>query len=314
MKQATIYSILFLVNGALPTLAQTPDTTSAERYLPLEVGHVWEYERWVETCLGIELCWTEQAGYERWTVERDSIVGGQAYRVVAQENYTLGEELEATREIFVRFDAEQARGFRLDGEDEFPWPDYLGCRLDAPFEAQLDNCDDESGLGPVSTYEPEELAVQVGEDMERRIVKTYQSLIPGARFVADVGLLYEGGTEFGGSWIALSYARVGDLEYGTERFPVTSESAPPEFALALSVYPNPVSGAATVQLSLDAPQRVTVEVFDVLGRRVLSSDLGARPAGEVLHQLDTAQLQAGAYLVRLAGDAGAAATARIVRQ
>jgi hypothetical protein len=67
-------------------------------------------------------------------------------------------------------------------------------------------------------------------------------------------------------------------------------------------------------MSLDRPQRVTLAVYDVLGRRVLADDLGVHPAGEASHRLDLAALPAGVYVVRLDGDAGAWVTARIVRQ
>ncbi len=68
-----------------------------------------------------------------------------------------------------------------------------------------------------------------------------------------------------------------------------------------------------MRLSLDAPQRVRLAVFDVLGRRVLSADLGWA-VGEVARRINTARLPAGVYLVRLTGDAGATATAHFVRQ
>ncbi|MEP0548356.1 MAG: T9SS type A sorting domain-containing protein [Rhodothermales bacterium] len=131
--------------------------------------------------------------------------------------------------------------------------------------------------------------------------------------VPDVGLR-SGSTFEEWDWIILEYARVGALEFGTERFPVAAEpTAPEESALTLAVYPNPVRGDATVRFALDVPQRVTLAVFDVLGRRVLTTDLGPQPAGEAMHRLDVARLPAGLYVVRLTGDAGTSGTARIVR-
>ncbi len=77
----------------------------------------------------------------------------------------------------------------------------------------------------------------------------------------------------------LAYARIGGVEYGTP-IPVAAEPPAPEgSALTLAVFPNPARDAATVRFSLDAPQRVTLAVFDVLGRRVLAADLGAQPSG-----------------------------------
>jgi len=44
MRAVLFVLLLFLTT---PILAQTPDTTSAERYFPLEVGNEWEYEQWI---------------------------------------------------------------------------------------------------------------------------------------------------------------------------------------------------------------------------------------------------------------------------
>ncbi len=310
MKQTTICTLLFAFVGVGAAFAQTPDTTSAERYLSLEVGNVWEYESWIEECLDIEFCYTELVGYQRWTVEQDSVVEAQAYKVLAQQGFNLEGEGGLVRRILVRFDEAQARGFRLYGGVEEPWPGDIPCPLDAP-----------TGGPPIECGEYEDLffadAGEVGVDslgsQVQRSAKLFTGLITWSEYAADIGLLTTGAAEFGGSWITLAYARVGDLEYGT-RVPVSVEGPPAESTLTLSVYPNPSSGAATVQLSLDAPQRVRLSVYDVLGRRVFSDDLGARTAGAMQHRLDTARLPAGVYLVRLTGDAGMVATTRFVRQ
>ena len=305
MRTVTIACLLLLT---LPAQGQTPDTTSAARYLPLEVGHVWEYEQWIQECIIFD-CTTEVVGYERWTVEQDTVAAGQRYKLLRQDDYSVDGEYESTRRDLVRFDTSQAFGVRRVGESEIAWPGDVPCRLDEPFDTIVE-C---GGWGKVYISRPGEIIVRTEGETETRVVKEYQALIPGSYFGADVGLLYEGGGEFGGAWITLSYARVGDLEYGSERFPVAAETAPPASVLALSVFPNPSRGDATARLSLDVPQRARLAVFDVLGRRVLSADLGAQPAGEMLHRLDTADLPAGVYLVRLDGDAGTAATARVVR-
>ncbi len=151
------------------------------------------------------------------------------------------------------------------------------------------------------------------EVLRRPFESTFYALISWMSYAADVGLLSDGAAEFGGLWMNLTYARIGNLEYGTERFPVAAEGVPLESVVALTVFPNPSSGDATVQFALDRPQRVTLAIFDVLGRRVLSEDLGVQSAGEATYRLDVAKLPAGLYVVRLDGDAGARATARIIR-
>jgi ELWxxDGT repeat protein len=82
--------------------------------------------------------------------------------------------------------------------------------------------------------------------------------------------------------------------------PTTGVEAPPEPEVAgLTVYPNPVRGAATVAITLTAPQPVHLDVVDVLGRVVTFLDGGFRTAGTHQLSLATADLAAGPYIVRL---------------
>ena len=80
---------------------------------------------------------------------------------------------------------------------------------------------------------------------------------------------------------------------------VDAEPAP-EAQLALGLpRPNPASGAVTVPYRVDARGEATVEVFDVLGRRVAVLASGAHTPGTHVARLDTRGLAAGAYAVRL---------------
>ncbi|MEL7363526.1 MAG: T9SS type A sorting domain-containing protein, partial [Bacteroidota bacterium] len=77
------------------------------------------------------------------------------------------------------------------------------------------------------------------------------------------------------------------------------------------LYPNPVSGTATVSYALPEAASVTVEVFDLLGARVAVLTSTEQPAG--YHEIGWTPdgLAAGTYLLRLrAGDF--AATQRLV--
>lgn len=66
---------------------------------------------------------------------------------------------------------------------------------------------------------------------------------------------------------------------------------------ALSVYPNPSSGAATVTLATTEPGAVTVAVYDVLGRRVGVLHEGPLPAGTHRFTTEGAALPSGLYLI-----------------
>lgn len=75
--------------------------------------------------------------------------------------------------------------------------------------------------------------------------------------------------------------------------------------IALAAWPNPTRGTATLQLSLDRPQSVRVEVFDTLGRRVAVLHEGTLATGPHTLPAHLATLRAGAYVVRATGDDGA---------
>lgn len=88
-----------------------------------------------------------------------------------------------------------------------------------------------------------------------------------------------------------------------------TELAPPRADnLAFSsVYPNPFGGSARFALSVPRRQRVTVEVLDVLGRRVALLHEGALPAGpEHAFTFEAGALPSGVYLLRATGEASAA--------
>lgn len=84
---------------------------------------------------------------------------------------------------------------------------------------------------------------------------------------------------------------------------VAAEPAAPEAAAALSApHPNPFRQAARLTLTLDAPQHVTVEVLDMLGRRITVLHEGVAPASDLPLALDAAGLPAGLYVVRATGE------------
>ena len=289
------FVVLFVVipglYWAVPAHAQTPDTTSAWRYYPLQIGNVWEYR-------GSGL----QPGDFRVSISADTVIDGRHYFLEAHTSYHEG-ELGPASHYPVRFDTTTANVLaRWEDGGESVWQISRFCPLDAPFG--MIGCD-----GPVEVeggYD-EVFELHFGQMLTGVTMKSFYD----SYFVADIGwmgadlVVEPGGTR-------LSYARIDGVEYG-EPFPVATEETPPESVLALAVYPNPSRGETTVRFALDAPQRVTLAVFDVLGRRVLTDDLGAQPSGEGTRGLDAASLPAGLYVVRLTGDAGARATTRVVR-
>ena len=86
--------------------------------------------------------------------------------------------------------------------------------------------------------------------------------------------------------------------------PVVTVTVQPSGTAAVSaLQPNPSTGATTLSVAVSSSQRVRVDVYDVLGRRVRSVFDGTVPAGaRRTLQVEGATLSSGVYLVRVAGD------------
>ena len=280
----TAFLLLLL---APPALAQEPDTTSAWRYFPLEVGNVWEYD-------GLGLL-THSRDY-RIEVESDTLIEGQHYFVVAFDAIRCSPCIERWH---VRFDLETGRMVEhVSGGEDVPWW-YANCELNAPFGSET-TCGETSG-----GYE-ESFELADGSVLEGVTYKVFNSGFDLHGYVADVGFVTEAILQYEPGEARLRYARVGGVEYGTP-FEVGTEAAAPAPASALRVYPNPLRDTGTVELTLGEPQHAGLAVYDVLGRRVLRLHEGPLPTGRTSLRFEAGALAPGVYFVRKAD--GSAETA-----
>ncbi|MEM1271994.1 MAG: T9SS type A sorting domain-containing protein, partial [Bacteroidota bacterium] len=90
-----------------------------------------------------------------------------------------------------------------------------------------------------------------------------------------------------------------DFDGTFEYSPIVEATVVPTGA-SLAVYPQPAVNGATVVVELPRRQRVTVEVYDLLGRVV--ETLHAGEAEGALRLDVEAGLPAGVYVVRAAGE------------
>ena len=82
---------------------------------------------------------------------------------------------------------------------------------------------------------------------------------------------------------------------------VAVNELPAELGLG-QVYPNPVRYSARLPFQLPEPANVTIELFDLVGRRVSTLKDGQLAAGYHELQLDSRHLSAGVYLYRMTVD------------
>jgi hypothetical protein len=76
-------------------------------------------------------------------------------------------------------------------------------------------------------------------------------------------------------------------------------NATPAFSLH-APYPNPASGTATIDFTLDTESKVSMNVYDVAGRRVATLiNNEVHPAGLNTVSLNTRQMPTGIYFVKM---------------
>jgi hypothetical protein len=90
-----------------------------------------------------------------------------------------------------------------------------------------------------------------------------------------------------------------EVAVGTENYVEGKrEEAMPE-KVRLTSYPNPAGRRATIEYALPEAREVTLQVYDVLGRRVATLEQGRKEAGRHTARLETGRLSSGVYFGRL---------------
>jgi hypothetical protein len=97
---------------------------------------------------------------------------------------------------------------------------------------------------------------------------------------------------------------------GAKRLRVQVEAVPEEAALRKPA-PNPASGQVTLEYALPEERKVTIKVYDVLGRRVATLADGRKKAGTHRAILKAGQLPSGTYFARMQAE-GFQKTRRLV--
>ena len=289
-----------------------PDTTDWRRYLPLEVGNQWQYhvDRFIETDFDF--------GYE---VTGEEVIDGEPHYLVRYCRLSdFGTEFSCSDPVPVRYD-EENRGVvrRNQAEDgSISYTKYIVpfCPLDSAFGSDQEaDCFELGGIY-LSVSGEYGSGVVVGGDVLGDTRKTYNDGLQGyGSVVAGVG--YTGYTNVDTDEAeTLIYTQLDGVEYGARAFvfPTADEpgAAQPVTTAFTEVFPNPARTSVQAQYALGAPQAVTLELIDLLGRRVRAAELGRQGAGAHDVEIDTAGLRPGLYVLRLRGDAGAKATQRIV--
>lgn len=291
------FALVLLALAALPARAQTPDTTSTRRYLPLAVGNEWHYNR-TETATN----WPTTSVQTRHVVLSESPAQPGRFVVETTTLRTVGAgEPVVTTQRGVWYVDPATRRASTSG---LPAVD---CPLNTPWSGGSCDYRVRGGYGRAVVVPPDTL-ITSSKEFERSINGNIGITY---RYAAGLGLhayFYQetiygpgGVLSFRSETDLLRYVRVGGVEYGARlsSFPIASDDLPLAAGLRLSVAPNPVPGATTVSYTLAVPGAVRVTVNDMLGRTVAVLVSGERMPGANTVALDTGRLALGVYLVRL---------------
>lgn len=276
-----------------------PDTLDWRRYFLLEVGNQWQYR-------------SEDFGfvhYTRWYIRGDTLIEAQTYFIIEISGYDANlQPLEQLRRTnVIRYDTTNALIVERTRDQagtpvEIWWLD-VPCGLDAPFQARHE-C---TGIRTGMDYFVDGLyntSIVIGSaTVDVAALKLFDSLGGGWTLAADIGLV--GSVVEGGSPVTeLVYAHVGGQSYGEAAIPTASEQAPevPSGLAITVVYPNPFSTTTTLVYQAQAPGRLSVELYDVLGRRVRTYEAGSPGSYQIV--IDGSDLSAGTYFVRLVAPSG----------
>ncbi|GBE29698.1 hypothetical protein BMS3Bbin04_00720 [bacterium BMS3Bbin04] len=69
--------------------------------------------------------------------------------------------------------------------------------------------------------------------------------------------------------------------------------------LNINIYPNPFNGSAVLQYSLPSPSTVRIQIFDILGRIVLTLPYNKQYQGTQTIPLDISSHPSGTYFVSI---------------
>jgi hypothetical protein len=82
---------------------------------------------------------------------------------------------------------------------------------------------------------------------------------------------------------------------------------------SFDAYPNPFDERILVQFDLSDRAKVQLEVFDLTGRLVYTTDLGDRTGGEQAEEIETANWQPGCYFLQLRDANGGKAVRKMIK-
>jgi hypothetical protein len=316
---------LFLT--ASPGLAQDPD--SLARMFPLAPGDRWEYAI-TRYWLAGDSMEVETGERERWAVLEATVQGDTATALVEQVRWAAdgterpGALCRVTRRLLLCTGCQDY--LMIDVRSEQGRCTVPGVHLERA--AAVGSFPVREGYAWPEPYLiggiPYDLEISLANDINLEIGQPFPEILVTSFWLSgrDVGMLFarwDHARPNPDGWTReckyeLVYAEVGGVTYGVPpRAEVASPMEVPEAFGLKAAYPNPFREALTLRIVQPRAEPVTVEVFDLLGRRVLRAEMEEAEPGTWVLAIDGRVLASGTYVVRATTASGASATRRVVR-
>jgi hypothetical protein len=192
-----------------------------------------------------------------------------------------------------------------------PWGDWWNVQYSSPATIGIENADGSDGL---------EIAYQENYLHDSLSIKIYPSwlalasasghIMPGSSETATIS--FRAGNLAPGIYTGTVYLETNDPNTPSVTIPVSmevqptgieeSDNLPIEFSLSQN-YPNPFNAQTTIQYSLPEKSMVTIDIYDILGRKIETLAEGIEPAGNHQAIWDAIGQSSGIYFYRIkAGD------------
>ena len=137
--------------------------------------------------------------------------------------------------------------------------------------------------------------VKATDDYDRRVIQYYRDTLDASYSTSSAA--YTGGA--GGFPVGdLNWFPTKKTEWLATGVATAPGTIPQEYTLSQN-YPNPFNPATKIEYSVPEKSRVTLEVYDVLGRRVATLVDGLAQAGSYSVEFDATKLASGVYFYRL---------------
>ncbi|MBK6914333.1 MAG: T9SS type A sorting domain-containing protein [Ignavibacteriales bacterium] len=292
---ATKYKIYEITNNSMIVLKSLPIPSDVFDWFPLAIGNKWVYNI---TSLNY-YCWPDTQYVKSFEITKDTLISGIRY-------FKFEPPLRYEYK-FIRIDS-------LDGHlktlyNFFGYYDTIEISI-YDFLMEVGDTvylNPQEQLPDAYYLASEETNFVLGENRVVRTLYPISFYFPQYSLAYQIGYLGNYSCEFGGSSSYLKGCIINGIVYGDTTVTSVKEdqTVPKEFVLYQN-FPNPFNPSTAIDYDLPVSSRVTLKIFDILGREIETLVDEFQQAGSHSAQyLSNAELPSGVYFYQLAIDGGA---------